>query len=314
MVDLQIQLPEHFLDEEERCGYTVSSEMKKVWAVQLDLLVAFDKVCKKHHITYFASSGTMLGAVRHKGFIPWDDDIDVMMLRSEYEKLCKVAVHEFKQPYFFQTEQTDPTSARRHAQLRNSLTTAILKSELKKKYHFNQGIFIDIFPLDAIADDDRRFERQAKKSMRIKQKYRCLMNLTDRYTPSKDKNIKEFLRAAAHKAMSGPFSRFISYKPYYQAFEDSFLTWEGENTKMLGLLCLRFEKRNLRFREDFQEAIEMPFEFIKIPVPKNYDHALTHIYGDYMKFVPGMGQVHSGVVYDADIPYNEYFEQHKNCE
>ena len=107
MVNLKISLPEGFLDEEVRDGYKVSHEMKKVWAVELDLLAEFQRVCKKHNIKYIASGGTMLGAVRHKGFIPWDDDIDLMMLREEYEKLCIVAPSEFKHPYYFQTDRTD---------------------------------------------------------------------------------------------------------------------------------------------------------------------------------------------------------------
>ena len=119
MVDLNIVLPDGFLNEEVRCGYTVTKQMKEVWAVELDMLEKLLSVCKKHDIKIFASGGTMLGAVRHQGFIPWDDDIDMMMFRDDYEKLCKVAQEEFEYPYFFQTEYTDVGSLRGHAQLRN---------------------------------------------------------------------------------------------------------------------------------------------------------------------------------------------------
>lgn len=67
----------------------------------MDMLYQLDQICRKYNIHYFASGGTMLGAVRHKGFIPWDDDIDIMMFREEYDKLCKVAPKELKYPYFF---------------------------------------------------------------------------------------------------------------------------------------------------------------------------------------------------------------------
>ena len=100
MVDLNIVLPDGFLNEEVRCGYTVTKQMKEVWAVELDMLEKLLSVCKKHDIKIFASGGTMLGAVRHQGFIPWDDDIDMMMFRDDYEKLCKVAQEEFEYPYF----------------------------------------------------------------------------------------------------------------------------------------------------------------------------------------------------------------------
>ena len=100
MVELKLALPDHFLEEEVRDGYTVSKEMKEVWAVELDLLAEFMRVCDRHGIVYYADAGTILGAVRHKGFIPWDDDIDVMMMRDQYDKLQKIGPEEFRHPYF----------------------------------------------------------------------------------------------------------------------------------------------------------------------------------------------------------------------
>ena len=85
MVDLNIKLPESFLQEEEREGVVVSAELKKLWAVQLDLLCEFDRVCKKHGLRYILDFGTLLGAIRHKGYIPWDDDQDVSILCEDYD-------------------------------------------------------------------------------------------------------------------------------------------------------------------------------------------------------------------------------------
>ena len=81
--------------------------MQAVWAVQMDLLKELIRVCEKYNITYYGDSGTLLGAIRHKGYIPWDDDIDVVMTRSEYNRLLEVAEKEFTHPYFFQTRETD---------------------------------------------------------------------------------------------------------------------------------------------------------------------------------------------------------------
>ena len=189
MVELKIKLPEHFLDEEVRLDYTVTRKMKEVWAVELDLLVELDRVCKKYDIKYVADCGTLLGAIRHKGFIPWDDDIDVGMLRSEYERLCKIAPFEFKEPYFFQTEETDPTSARGHAQLRNSSTTGILLSEIGTKRSFNQGIFIDIFPFDNVPNDFDKYKKLKDEIDKKRQLYqRIIFNYNYFYFPIRNEN------------------------------------------------------------------------------------------------------------------------------
>ena len=192
MVDLKLKLPEGFLDEETRCGFTVTKKMKEVWAVELDLLAELLRVCNKNNIKIFASGGTMLGAVRHQGFIPWDDDIDMMMFRDDYERLCEIAGSEFQYPYFFQTEYTDPGSLRGHAQLRNSLTTGILESELGKR-KFNQGIFLDIFPLDVVTDNEEDFQKQGKNVEKYKKLTRKYAGMSTRFSEEK-KGIKAVVK------------------------------------------------------------------------------------------------------------------------
>ena len=317
MVDLNIKLPDGFLDEEVRCGYTISKKMKEVWAVELDLLVEFDRVCKKYDIKYCADGGTLLGAVRHKGFIPWDDDIDIAMLRSEYEKLNEVASKEFKFPYFWQTEETDPGSARGHAQLKNSNTTGMLMSDYKGKRNnnFNQGIFIDIFPFDTIVENEKKLVEQDEKRMELRFKYAEILDSVDQFygkpwidgDGKKHRNIKKIVRRIKYK-MTGE-----SYKPVYNQFIDEITRYNDiNNSEFVADLCMPLPIRRLkRYRDDFNKLEMVDFEFIQIPIFMNYDHNLKNLYGnDYMKPVQASSE-HNGLILDTDKSYTWYLEKRK---
>lgn len=306
MIDLNIDVPEEFLKEEELSGYTVSKKMKEVWAVELDLLAELDRVCQKYSIRYFADAGTMLGAIRHKGFIPWDDDIDVTMSRADYNRLCEVAFDEFQGNYFFQTEYSDRGSLRGHAQLRNSATTGILKSEEGKR-GFNQGIFIDIFPYDVVTDDKEKFMQQKKEAEKLKKKFRRCAKFTDFYGSSSFRFPKNLIAPLAH----------IYYKVFkkdydedYAKFEEVCARYNEESSKKISLLSFSFDELHFQTREDYEEVIYVPFEFLKIPVPKGYHHALIERFGDYNVFVRG-GSFHGGVIFDTDTPYTNYLKNKK---
>ena len=305
MVALNIKHPEDFLKEEIREGYTVTEEMKKVWAVELDLLVKLLEVCKKHSIKIFASGGTMLGTVRHKGFIPWDDDIDMMMFREDYEKLCEVAPSEFEHPYFFQTDYTDPGSMRRHAQLRNSETSAILKGE-RGKFRFNQGIFLDIFPLDNVIDDEELYEKQRATAFEYLEKARKWAKYTSRYGAkweTKKGHIKEKL---VHFFFGWLIKKMKLQQKWYKKFELECQRYNNMPTKLVSTLSFYFNKHeHWKYREDYEELIEMPFEFLMIPVGKNYDHGLWARYGNYKTIVQG-SSCHGGVFFDVEKSYKEY--------
>ena len=302
-MNIKIQLPDGFLDAEIRDGYQVTAKMKKVWAVELDLLSEFQRVAKKYDIKYIANGGTMLGAVRHGGFIPWDDDIDLMMMRDEYDKLCEIAPKEFHHPYFFQTEYTDPGVLRCHAQLRNSETTAILNDEKNGHFHFNQGIFIDIFPLDAVPDDNHLFESTSVVAMRYFNHMDRLASISVHY--KKDNfSWKHFIKAFLH-AIGNPFFSYLT-RYYFKKYEKICKRFNGIRTQKISLYCWGYKYKKLhRSRKDHEETIMMPYEFLEVPVCKNYDHALTEIFGDWHKFVIG-SSIHGNVFFDTEKPYTKY--------
>ncbi len=302
MVNLNIQLPENFLNEEVRCDYTVTASMKEIWAVQLDLLQELLRVCKKHDIKIFAEGGTMLGAVRHKGFIPWDDDIDMMMFREDYDKLCALA-DEFQYPYFFQTEYTDPGSLRGHAQLRNSLTTGILKEELDS-VSFNQGIFIDIFPLDSVVEDERLLKRQSRRVKRYKNLARLAFIAT--HYQGRSGGVKGFLKKMIRFFFKPLVDKFNLEQTFYQKFEAECARYNTVETEYVSPLSFQFDaKQNYKPRADYLETIEYPFEFMSIPIGKNYHRTLTKQFGNYMEFVKGTS-CHGGVIFNTDTPYTTY--------
>lgn len=309
MVPLKIQLPEGFLDEEVRCGYTVTRQMKEVWAIELDLLTELLRVCDKYNIKIFASGGTLLGAVRHKGFIPWDDDIDMMMFREDYEKLCNVAKDEFEYPYFFQTEYTDPGSLRCNAQLRNSMTTAILTVEnddRSQTHKYNQGIFIDIMPLDNIVMESKLLDKQKEDVNSYWEKAHKMAKITNRYASYAHRKINKFFKPFVHLICSPVISGLHMEERYYKKYENACKRYNNKKTKHVGVLMFAFRAdRHIKDRDDFEKITYVPFEFMQIPAGTGYDHALKRLYGDYTVCRKASSE-HGGVIFDVDRPYTEY--------
>ncbi len=282
-----------FLQEEERCGFTVSADMKRVWAVQLDLLERFQEVCRRHGLRYYASGGTLLGAVRHQGYIPWDDDIDLMMAREDYEKLLAVADGEFAAPYFFQTAWNDRGYSRGHAQLRNSNTTGILLTE-KGKFSFNQGIFIDIFPVDAVPDDPRE---RAAQSRRIRF-WDGMLKLTARYPANPHKTVgKNLLHTVAS---------LIPYRRIYRQLEKACTRYNGQGMQKVGYISFRAGDERLMFPASVLDGVEaVPFEHLTIDIPVGYDTLLSNQYGDY-RTMKQENSYHGGVLFDTERCYLDY--------
>lgn len=295
MLAIKIELPDHFLDEEERCGYTVPSTIKKVWAVNLDLLHEFQRVCDRYHLQYYAAAGTLLGAVRHQGFIPWDDDIDVVMFRKDYDKLVSIAQQEFEPPYCFQTTNMADDFFRGHAQLRNSETTAIMKSQMESGYPYNQGIFMDIFVFDGIP--------QNKLSSWIQYKRLSVYNKILRNKATRaPKSLKGKM---LHRIIKPLDKAVLDFQKMFYHYEALARKMSSKATEYVATLEYTAPPRYMFKVSDYEKTIDLPFEFLSIKAPQNYDSVLRAQYGDYLKPVMGDSD-HGDVLFDPERPYTEY--------
>lgn len=307
MLPINLKLPDSFFEEEVRCDYKIDKKTKKLWAVELDLLNQFIKVCEENKLRYFVCAGTLLGAVRHKGFIPWDDDIDVMMPRKDYKKLCKIA-DRFESPYFFQTQYTDPGSLRGHAQLRNSKTTAILNSEMNTGFKFNQGVFLDIFPLDNLPDDPDQRRAFIKKVTSMHRYVLMFRNVPARKALEKNpiKKIVKYIASPVLITLNRLFN--IDHKLYIK-YEK--LMQKYNHTKTQDVAFANFLSQGDRFVWNksilFAGTESCNFEMLKVKIPKRYDEVLQQSYGDWHQLVKG-GSVHGGMLVDVEKPYTRYIK------
>ena len=301
---MAIDFPEQFWKEENRCGYVISKEVKKIWAVQLDLLSQFAQVCEQHNLRYFLNGGTLLGAVRHKGFIPWDDDVDVMMPRQDYDRLCQIASQVFQHPYFFQTALTEHGLFRCHAQLRNSNTTGYITADASKD--INKGIFLDIFILDNLPDSPLAL-RLHKKQLDI-----CKRIFLYAYDWQYE-DLSEF-KKILYRLYHWTF-RIVSFHDQYRIFDQKVLAkYANKSTHMVGDLTLNWNERTHWNADWFSDYCYLPFETLYLRAPAEYKQILSKQYGDFMKF-PEESQRkinrHGSVFLDPETPYTAYFPNKK---
>ena len=284
-----------YLSEEIRNDYMITSEMKKVWTIELDLLRFFSELCEKHHLQYWVGFGTLLGAVRHHGFIPWDDDVDVWMPREDYEKLLAIPGKDIPETYFIQTTLNDQDYYSAFARLRNSNTTGILVSGNNR---CNNGIYIDIYPLDGM-------EKNLKKQKRRSEYIRALNVIAHAHLYNVNPHpLTRMIHAVTHLPFAHLNCRWI-----YTRVNELAGSVDWKDTDRVGIVVFwpyPFEKTNYD-KKWFAETISMPFEGMTVNVPKGYDRILTTLYGNYMVFPPveKRGSWHDFTFY-PDIPYTAF--------
>ena len=236
--------------------------LRKAQLIMLDMLIEFDAICKKHQLQYWLDSGSLLGAVRHQGFIPWDDDIDLSMPIEDYNKFLKIAESELSSEIFFQTSETDKNFKFDYIKLRSNKASIIEFHEKDKQIKYHQGVFIDVFPMLTIENTEinKKLYDNTLKEIRD-------VSSTSLHTPNgNDDPVK---RAAL----------IASLKQKHQGWEinKAKVIYGGEMPDVAA--CFDVEK--------VYPLTTMEFEGHSFPVPNNPDHYLDAIYSfDYRKLPP----------------------------
>ena len=251
----------------------VTPEMlKQLQKIELDMLKELDRVCRKCNIRYVIRFGTLLGAVRHKGFIPWDDDVDVGMMREDYEKFLKAAETELdKEKFFLQTYHTDPEYRWFYARIlrKGTVFRRIGQDMIKMK----RGIFLDIFPCDNMPENSFSKCIYNSKAYLGRKILYSVVGAKCGKNPLK-KGIYAILskvpKDSAFKLMRNTAAKYNSKKTKYVRC----LGW-GSKKESEGLLAEWFEERK-----------EIEFEGMKVYGPQDYEGYLRFQYGDYMTLPP----------------------------
>lgn len=285
-------LPEEFFKEEYIDDFFVDVERKKIWAVEIDLLLEFDRVCKKHNLKWFLMWGSLLGAVRHEnGIIPWDDDFDVSMPREDYDKLLELG-KEFKSPYFLQIPCQDNGYFYSFTKLRNSNTTSIKPWYRYEK--FNMGIALDIVPLDKCLLDEVENNYNEIKEL-------CIQNSTYMRLSNQNPSEKELIRMKDYNGQNPQIAcqRIETIASKYKDKELEFIT--------AAVITIYKCEQEIFHAVDFEKTVLANVYGHKFPIPANYDKILKTVYGDYMQFPPidKRGTWHETYL-SADISYLEY--------
>lgn len=284
---------------EKKYECKIPEKRRKVWDVQMCLWETFDAICKKYNLRYFFFWGALLGAVRHQGFIPWDDDIDVVMPRKDYDKFAKVALPEIKTPYFLLSKDTiDDAGLYLFIRLVDESTTCI-SNGFSASSVAHQGIALDIVPLDGIPSS-----KYARVRQFVREEFYHVILDRSLHNP-KTLSIKGKVAWTLSKIYCSVKGRKKSIEQF-EAVRGR-VKWDESDKVVEGA------HHNVFFRDDFEDVVYFPFEGKMAPVPIGYEHILTELYGDYMQIPDKKSRVITehearGFIIDPLVPYADYFE------
>lgn len=254
--------------------YIYDGKLDRIKTIELEMMAEIKRICDKHQIKYFLVGGSMLGAIRHKGFIPWDDDLDIGMLREDYEKFAKVAPGELDERYYYQSSSSDDNAHYIFDKIR--LKDTYFSTKFSDRFPIENGLFIDILVYDKTAKTKAAQERQIK--------WLCIWAraINVRWVNIPRKNIAYLLTK-----LLLPVMRLFPMKTYHNIFNSILQRYNNTDSPWLIDGVGQNIRKGAFPAEWFDEVVDVPFENMQLPVPSRYDEYLRHWYGDkYMQLLP----------------------------
>ena len=258
---------------------TPISSVEEFKQIQVDILLAIDKFCKEHNIKYSLACGTLLGAIRHKGFIPWDDDIDIYLLREDYNKLVAAFPSLLDEKYSLNSLERNPLWNRPYAK---AFDTRTIEVEAVKSNIPNMGIGIDVFPIDEVPDNETEWKHYEKRRLFLLNCY-TLKTLTWRKGRSLAKNIF----ALCSSVLLFPWS----FRKLAEIIDKYCQIHNNKGYHHLSENCLGWPGQHSFKKQDMEQVVDIPFEQYTFKAMIGYDDYLTSTYGDYMQLPPKEKQV-----------------------
>lgn len=255
--------------------------LKKLQLLELEILKDFMNVCEEHDLVWFAFAGTAIGAIRHKGFIPWDDDIDIGMPRKDYEKLLRIFDERYSDKYAIGNPEYRPNYFGMVGKIMLKGTRFI--EEAYAGTDCEMGIYIDVFPFDNIPDEEKEREKQAK-DVWFWSHLLLLRHVAQPHLPKawNDKKRKKYIFAC--KTVHFMLSAFkISPRWIYSRCKKACCRYNHVETERMGFCFMTNPYNDWISRSKAFPTVEADFEDIKIRLPGDIDDYLRRIYGDYME-------------------------------
>ncbi len=259
----------------------LSNEIKQLQQVELEILLEFKRICEKYNLTYFLVAGTLLGAVRHQGFIPWDDDVDVAMYREDFEIFKKVCKKELPKEYFLQTRETDPNYFMQIIRIRKHDTYVC--ENIFEHLNFHKGIYIDIFILEKMPKSDFLCDWIFKLQCALTDSVKLKLGLEVTY--ERTNKLRRFIFKIMQKMplkLLYKVQDALLYFLHHLYCKCHYATLSGRHGY----------PREVYQKEWLEPPVTLIFEGHEFSVPAQWDKVLCNMYGDdYMK-IPQKKEVH----------------------